>query len=120
MYWHRKIAFALFVLLGPLIVPGAALAQCRQDQAGGTAACPTYTAPATTAVPNVPMAASMVIGPGATTLFNGAVPRNGFMIQLNSQGGSMCWVNDNGPPLLAFPRRVVFCLETAARCPFRS
>ena len=97
MYRHTKIASALFVALVPLIVSGAALALCKPDQIGETAACPTYTAPATTAVPNVPMAASLVIGPGATTLFNGAVPPNGFMVQLNSQGGSMCWVNDNGP-----------------------
>lgn len=32
-------------------------------------------------------------------LFNGAVPPNGFMVQINgaSELGNICWVNDNGP-----------------------
>jgi hypothetical protein len=42
-----------------------------------------------------------------TTLFKGAVPPNGFMVQMNagSELGNYCYVNDNGPtriPLLDF------------------
>jgi hypothetical protein len=88
------VAFVLFATIGSV-----ALAQCRPDQRGTTAACPAYTAPATTAVPNASMGGSLVVGPGATPLFNGAVPPNGFMVQINSQGelGNLCYVNDNGP-----------------------
>ena len=41
----------------------------------------------------------MVVGPGFAPLFNGVVPPNGFMVQLNgsSEFGDICWVNDNGP-----------------------
>jgi hypothetical protein len=39
-----------------------------------------------------------VTGGVAATLFNGATPPNGFMVQLNSLGelGNGCWVSDNG------------------------
>jgi hypothetical protein len=71
----------------------------------GTAACPTYTAPATTAVPRAPMDGSLFISSAgvSTPLFNGAVPPNGFMVQANS--GVLCVVNDNGPAALpaSFP-----------------
>ena len=100
MYRRTKIGFALIVAFVPFAIFGsAALAQCRPEQRGTTAACPAYTAPATTAVPNASMGGSLVINGGTTTLFNGAVPPNGFMVQLNSQGelGNLCYVNDNGP-----------------------
>jgi hypothetical protein len=100
MYRRTTIGFALIVAFVPFTVFGsAALAQCRPDQRGTTAACPAYTAPATTAVPNASMGGSLVINGGTTTLFNGAVPPNGFMVQLNSQSelGNLCYVNDNGP-----------------------
>jgi hypothetical protein len=49
----------------------------------GTVNCPTYTAPATTAVSRTLMDGSMVVpSQTSTTLFNGAVPPNGFMVQL--------------------------------------
>lgn len=66
----------------------------------GTVNCPTYTAPATTAVPRASMGGSLTINGGISTpLFNGAVPPNGFMVQLNSPSelGNTCYVNDNGP-----------------------
>jgi hypothetical protein len=63
----------------------------------GTVNCPTYTAPAITAVPRAPMDGSMVIpSQVSTTLFNGAVPPNGFMVQTDGN----CFVNDHGPPSL--------------------
>jgi hypothetical protein len=99
MYRRTKIAFALIVAFVPFTVLGsAAQAQCRPEQRGTTAACPEYTAPASTAVPNAAMGGSMVTN-GTTTLFNGAVPPNGFMVQLNSPSelGNVCYVNDNGP-----------------------
>jgi hypothetical protein len=34
----------------------------------------------------------------STTLFNGAVPPNGFMVQY--EGGNAYWVNDSGPAVL--------------------
>jgi hypothetical protein len=61
----------------------------------GTVNCPTYTAPATTAVPRAPMDGSMTVPANTSTvLSNGAVPPNGFMIQ---QITGLCFVNDNGP-----------------------
>src|SRR6516165_3884849 len=69
-----------FVLLSGL---GAdALAQNCPPGQSGSAQCPVYVAPATTAVPKPSMDGSTVITCGvATTLFNGAVPPNGFMVQ---------------------------------------
>ena len=70
----------------------------------GTVNCPTYTAPATTAVPRAPMDGGMnVPATILTTLFNGAVPLNGFMVQ--SPGS--CFVNDNGPAS-SVPRQAGF------------
>lgn len=61
----------------------------------GTVNCPTYTASSTTAVPRAPMDGSMTVpSQTSTTLFNGAVPPNGFMVELYGVG---CFVNDNGP-----------------------
>ncbi len=74
-------------------------AACNPTNPTGTLDCPVYTAPQTTSVPRASMGGSMVINGGGTILFNGAVPPNGFMVQLNSQGelGNLCYVNDNGP-----------------------
>jgi hypothetical protein len=81
-----------------------AAAQQRQTGAAcnvnnqGTVNCPTYTAPAATAVPRAAMDGSMhVLAQTATTLFNGAVPPNGFLVQSGYNVGGPCWVNDNGP-----------------------
>jgi hypothetical protein len=75
----------------------AASAQSNKPAPGctlGTVNCPTYTAPATTAVPRAPMDGSMYVPFGTSTpLFNGAVPPNGFMVQT---GSIQCFVNDNG------------------------
>jgi hypothetical protein len=88
-----KIALPFFVVFS--ISSPAALAACRAGQTG-TADCPTYIAPTTTAVPRASMDGSMSVQPDTSTvLFNGAVPPNGFMILLNS--GADCYVNDNGP-----------------------
>jgi hypothetical protein len=47
------------------------------------------------------MDGSMVIAAGgiSVTLFNGVVPPNGFMVQINNSSslGTSCNVNDNGP-----------------------
>jgi hypothetical protein len=63
----------------------------------GTVNCPNYTAPAATAVPSRSMDGSMrVPATTSTTLFNGAVPPNAFIVQDTSGEGS-CVVNDHGP-----------------------
>jgi hypothetical protein len=94
----RTIVCATSVL-GLLVAAPASAQQCNNANQRGTESCPTYTAPATTAVPRASMGGSMTVGPGPATLFNGAVPPNGFMVQLNgpSELGNYCWVNDNGP-----------------------
>jgi hypothetical protein len=62
----------------------------------GTANCPTYTTPASTAVPRASMDGSKVVpSQTSTTLFNGAIPPNGFMVLGNPNG--TCFLNDNGP-----------------------
>jgi hypothetical protein len=96
----RTLFAAAFALFGTSF----ASAQCRPDQAG-TQACPVFTAPAATAIPNVPMAGSVGITPGLTTLFNGAVPPNGFMVQITYPNlpESTCWVSDNGPATPSLP-----------------
>jgi hypothetical protein len=86
-----------------LVLSSAAAQQPAQQAVGacnasnrGTVNCPTYTAPATTAVPRAPMDGSKVVpATTSTTLFNGAVPPNGFMVQTGANAG-ICWVNDNG------------------------
>jgi hypothetical protein len=76
----------------------AAVTACNAGNRG-TINCPTYTVPAATAVQHASMGGSMTVGPGFAPLFNGAVPPNGFMVQLNvsTELGNFCWVNDNGP-----------------------
>jgi hypothetical protein len=92
------------IFLG-LLVSGALAQQSAQTAitgcnavTRGTANCPTYTAPATTAVPSASMDGSMNL-PAATstTLFNGAVPPNAFMVQSSGYSGAICFVNDHGP-----------------------
>src|SRR5262249_33815282 len=72
---------------------------CNPNQVG-TADCPAYTAPATIAVPGPSMDGSTVIGVGGvpTLLFNGVVPPNGFMVQINAANavGNICYVSDHG------------------------
>jgi hypothetical protein len=81
----------------------------REGRPSATQTCPICTAPATTAVPRA-LGGSMAVGPGAFTLFNGAVPPNGFMVQLNypSELGNFCWVNDNGPTAANPPTGFLF------------
>jgi hypothetical protein len=68
---------------------------------GSAAACPEYTAPATTAVPGPPIDGStQVPNDQVTVLFGGVTPPNGFMIQQLPSGG-ICAVNANGPPAVA-------------------
>ena len=95
MYRHAKSAFALVVAFIPFVAcVSAAQAQCQHT---GTVACPVYVAPATTAVPSRPMDGSTAIPvtEASIMLFNGAVPPNGFLVQM--QAGNACWINDNGP-----------------------
>jgi hypothetical protein len=100
MSWSR-VAIIASICLGLT----AAAAQQRETASTacsttnrGTVNCPTYTAPATTAVPQAPMDGSMnVPAQTATTLFNGAVPPNGFMVQAGPNANGPCLVNDNGP-----------------------
>jgi hypothetical protein len=95
-----KKAF-LMIVAGLLCVTEsfAAHAACDPKQAGATVDCPIFTEPAFTSVPGASMGGTLLVGPGATTLFNGAVPPNGFMVQINDQGsaGNICYVSDNGP-----------------------
>jgi hypothetical protein len=101
MSMNRAIWFSALMALGL----SAAFAQqqsitmitpCNAAQRG-TVNCPTYTAPSTTAVPRAPVDGSMnVLATTSTTLFNGAVPPNGFMVQ----SPASCFVNDNGPASL--------------------
>lgn len=69
---------------------------CTPGKAG-QAGCPVYTAPAATAVPGPSWDGStQVIGNTPTTLFNGAVPPNGFMLQAtNAICLSACTFTDN-------------------------
>ena len=97
---------AIFVALTVLGL-SAALAQHTQTAATtcssstrGSPTCPTYTAPAATAVPSTSMDGSInVAAQTSTTLFKGAVPANAFMVrtQGNPENGNGCVVNDNGP-----------------------
>jgi hypothetical protein len=102
----RVVASIILIFLG--LSPALAQTQCTADSRG-TVNCPTYTAPATTAVSHPSVGGSIVIPSGrTTTLFAGAVPPNGFMVQLNSPSEvvSFCYVNDsvsaNGNPPTGF------------------
>jgi hypothetical protein len=85
MSLSRTVVFiAIFLGLSVAVAQQPAkVAACSTVSERGTVTCPTYTAPATTAVPRAPMDGSMVVVPAqtSTTLFNGAVPPNGFMVQ---------------------------------------
>jgi hypothetical protein len=98
----RAIASIGAIFLGLAVT--AALAQQFAQPAStacsainrGTVNCPTYIAPATTVVPRTAMDGSLTVpGQTSTTLFNGALPPNGFMIQMQSE--ISCYINDNGP-----------------------
>jgi hypothetical protein len=72
----------------------AATTACNANTRGSVT-CPNYTAPAATAVPSASMDGSMNIPAStSTTLFNGTVPPNAFMVQ--TLNGSNCFVNDHG------------------------
>jgi hypothetical protein len=97
---------AIFIALIALGL-SAALAQhtqtaptttCFSSTRGSSPSCPTYTAPAATAVPGTSMDGSItVLSQTTTPLFGGSIPPNGFMVQLGPQGGgNLCMVNDNG------------------------
>jgi hypothetical protein len=82
-----------------MLIGSNANAQCSSRNAG-TMGCPMFTAPATVAVPNPSMGGTIPLNGGAQiTLFNGAIPPNGFMVQLNNPLtlGNFCFINDNGP-----------------------
>ena len=105
---YIKLASTLVVALVPVgVFTSAGGAACSPGQTG-TADCPAYTAPTTTAVPGPSMDGSVIVAAGgvAQTLFNGVVPPNGFMIQINdvSAIGNRCWISDNGPATLQFPQ----------------
>jgi hypothetical protein len=100
MRQHTRLAFTLIVAFVPFGTFGsAAHAACNPGQLGTSADCPEYTAPSTTAVPGPSMGATVNVGPAPTTLFDGVVPPNGFMAQINqpSSVGNICNINDNGP-----------------------
>jgi hypothetical protein len=73
------------------------VAACSNATERGTVNCPTYTVPAGTAVPHSMDGSMNVPSQTTMTLFNGAVPPNGFMIQLGANNSGACIVNDNGP-----------------------
>jgi len=98
---YTKLASVLVVTLVPFgIFTSAGEAVCSPGQTG-TLDCPAYTAPATTAVPGPSMDGSTTITAGgvAQTLFNGVVPPNGFLVQINDPVaiGNRCWISDHGP-----------------------
>jgi hypothetical protein len=64
---------------------GAALGAACNNNTRGSAICPTTSMDGS----------MMVAGATATTLFNGKVPPNGFMVQIYQ--GQQCMVSDNGP-----------------------
>jgi hypothetical protein len=73
--------------------PEAVITTCTSSTRGSPS-CPNYIAPAATAVPRAAMDGSMnVAAQTSTTLFNGAVPPNAFMVRAYTG----CVVNDNGP-----------------------
>ena len=75
---------------------GPAHAGCNPAQLG-TAACPEFTAPATTAVPGPSIDGSLNTGNNnPVVLFGGKVPPNGYMVQILANGES-CFINDDGP-----------------------
>src|SRR5262249_25798882 len=101
MQLSAKLASAFIAAAVPFSSFGsAAHAACNPAQLGSGGDCPVYTAPASTAVPRS-MDGSMVLPSGGVSvvLFNGVVPPNGFMVQINvpSSIGAICNVNDNGP-----------------------
>ena len=93
-------------------LPAALAQQCKS----GAVNCPTYTAPATTSVPGPAIGGNIAIPDGgmSTLLFDGAVPPNGFMVQLTPvpviEAATTCYVNDNGPAQ-ALPPTVGFIVE---------
>jgi hypothetical protein len=101
MSLNRSVVFIastlclLTVAAGQPAFQPAATTSCNAANRG-TVNCPTYTAPATTAVPRASIDGSKVVpSQTSTTLFNGAIPPNGFMVLGNPNG--TCFLNDNGP-----------------------
>jgi len=92
----KTLFLTIAVLCAALSTADAA---CNPTNPTGTIDCPVYTAPQTTSVPRASMGGNIFANGAPTVLFNGAVPPNGFMVQINQQGslGNLCWVNDNGP-----------------------
>jgi hypothetical protein len=103
---RQKLAFTLIVAFVPFGSLGSAAHEACNPSQIGSANCPDYTAPATTAVPGPSMDGSTAaVGPTSRTLFNGVVPPNGFMVQINqpSSIGQICNINDNGPASIETP-----------------
>jgi hypothetical protein len=101
MRQHTRLAFTLIVASVPCsIIASPAHAACSPGQTGTTVDCPLFTAPTKTAVPGQSMVGTG--GTGLTMLFNGVVPPNGFMVQINAPNalGIYCTVSDNGPASL--------------------
>jgi hypothetical protein len=100
MSLNRAVVSVASILL--VLLVSAAIAQqqtastaCNANNRG-TVNCPTYTAPAATAVPGTSMDGSLnVPNSTSTTLFNGKVPPNAFIVQIYDV--PTCFVNDNGP-----------------------
>ena len=97
MYRHSTTISFLVALVAFIVEVTDAAANCDKKDSG-TVACPVYIAPTTTSVPHPAVGQSLAITAGvATPLFNGVVPPNGFMVQLNYQQNGYCLVSDNGP-----------------------
>jgi hypothetical protein len=79
-----------------LVRPEAKAESCSASQRGSPN-CPDYTAPAATALPGPSMDGSMLVPYQiSTTLFNGAVPPNGFTIRAEGIAVTSCLVSDSG------------------------
>jgi hypothetical protein len=96
MSWSRVglVAVACLGLTAAVAQQREALSTTCNASNRGTVNCPTYSAPAATAVPSASMDGSMMVtAMTSTTLFKGSVPPNAFVVQTQN----LCIVNDNGP-----------------------
>ena len=88
----RTVVFLASMFVG--LSAASAAPPCNSGHVGTSPDCPILTAPATTAVPGPSTDGSMFVQfDTATTLFNNAVPPNGFMVQTIDTD---CFVTDNG------------------------
>jgi len=95
MVTHYKVPFVSAVLAISCFVGIPAHAACVPGEIGASAQCPEYTAPAVTAVPGPSVDGTAIILPAEVTpLFGGAVPPNGFMVEIYD-ANTFCYLSDS-------------------------